>query len=218
MGGRHRTTYSGRNRFGSILFGSGLFENSSARFGSVRFEQINFPVRRGSACVFRMHRGSVRFGSVRFCVRFRPVPEFSRSVRFGFLFLPVINRFLDNINNSFNMYGCPLQSRDFLYHNRAPKSAYPSIYISLSIYAYIYIYIHMNLSVYIYIYICTHMIHTRAVAGSAFTPTRRWAGRCSGPPPPASAWLHIYIYIYTCMYVCMYMYVYTYIYIYIYIL
>ena len=33
------------------------------RFGSVRFGNVCFPVRRGSACVFRIRRGSVRFGS-----------------------------------------------------------------------------------------------------------------------------------------------------------
>ena len=37
----------GRNRFGSIRFGSGLFDNSSVRFGSVR--KIKYP-------------GSTRFG------------------------------------------------------------------------------------------------------------------------------------------------------------
>ena len=35
------------------------------RFGSVRFGQTSFPVRRGSAGVFGTRRGSVRFGSVR---------------------------------------------------------------------------------------------------------------------------------------------------------
>ena len=67
-----------RNRFGSIRFGSGLFEKSSVRFPSVR--TIKFP---GSACVCRSRRGSVRFGSVRFRSRFRPVPELNGSVRFG---------------------------------------------------------------------------------------------------------------------------------------
>ena len=91
-GGAH-APQAERNRFGSIRFGSGLFENSSVRFG-----QLFFPVRRASACVFvdasslvsvrfgavprsvpvgsRINRlGSVRFGSVRL-------------VRFGFLSLP----------------------------------------------------------------------------------------------------------------------------------
>ena len=52
----------------------------SVRFGSVR--QTYFPVRRGSACVFRTRRGSVRLGSVRFL---RPVPAGSRIQRFGSL-------------------------------------------------------------------------------------------------------------------------------------
>ena len=61
--------------------------------GSVRFGSMNsfFRVQRSSACAFRTRRGSVRFGSVRFRVRFRPVPELNglvRPVRFGFLFLP----------------------------------------------------------------------------------------------------------------------------------
>ena len=86
---------SGRNRFGSTRFGSGLFENSSVRlvsvpdfskihrFDSVRFGQFIFPDRRGSACVFRTRSGSVWFGSVQCRVRFRPVPELNGSVRFG---------------------------------------------------------------------------------------------------------------------------------------
>ena len=52
---------------------------------------------RGSACVFWTRCGSVRLDSVRFRVRFRPVPELMgsvrfgsvRPVRFGLLFLPV---------------------------------------------------------------------------------------------------------------------------------
>ena len=44
------------------------------RFGSLRFEKIIVPVRCGSACVFRTRSDSVRFGSVRFRVRF-PIPS-----------------------------------------------------------------------------------------------------------------------------------------------
>ena len=62
------------NRFGSIRFGSVIFEASSFRFGSVW--QLFFPVRCGSACAFCMRHGSVRFGSVP-----RSVPRsFPRSV------------------------------------------------------------------------------------------------------------------------------------------
>ena len=65
-----------------------LFESFRSRnirkethcFGSVW--QLFFPVRCGSACAFWTRRGSVRFGSVRFRVRFRPVPKLSSSVRF----------------------------------------------------------------------------------------------------------------------------------------
>ena len=68
----------------------------SVRFGSVRFGNSIVPVRRGSACVVRTRRGSVRFASIRFRVRFRPFPELNgsvwfgsgRPVRFGFIFLP----------------------------------------------------------------------------------------------------------------------------------
>ena len=62
------------------------------RFGSVQTFRIrfglDFSIRRDSACVFRTRRGSVRFGSVRFRARFRPVPELHGSARFGFLILP----------------------------------------------------------------------------------------------------------------------------------
>ena len=65
----------GRNQFGSMTFGSGLLDKSCHVIGSVRFGQLIFPVRCGSACVLWTRGGSVRFCSVRFRVRFRPVPE-----------------------------------------------------------------------------------------------------------------------------------------------
>ena len=52
--------------------------------GSVWFvSAIHFPVRCGSACVFRTCHGLVRFGSASGSGRFRPVPELNGSVRFG---------------------------------------------------------------------------------------------------------------------------------------
>ena len=66
---------SGRNRFGSVWFGSVPDISANIPFGSVRFGQITVPVRRASARAFRTRRGSVRFGLVCFPVRFRPVPE-----------------------------------------------------------------------------------------------------------------------------------------------
>ena len=68
---------------GSVRFISVPDFSKIVRFGSVRFGKLHFPVRRGSACVFRTRRGSVQFGSVRFRVRFRPVPKLKASVRFG---------------------------------------------------------------------------------------------------------------------------------------
>ena len=67
--------WAGRNRFGSIRFGSGLFEKSPVRFGSVRtnkffqFDSVRTAFSDGSWL------GAVRFGSVS-----RPVP--AGSVRF----------------------------------------------------------------------------------------------------------------------------------------
>ena len=69
---------SGRSRFGSVSFGSEVI-----RFGLVQPEQISFPVRRGSACVFRTCRDSVQFGSFRFRIRILPVPELNGLVWFG---------------------------------------------------------------------------------------------------------------------------------------
>ena len=74
----------GQRYVGLLREGAGLVRYVSVpdfskihRFGSVR--KTLFPVRRGSASIFRARRGSVRFVSVRFhvrfCVRFRPVPE-----------------------------------------------------------------------------------------------------------------------------------------------
>ena len=68
---------------GSVRFVSVPDFSTIHRFGSVRFGQIFFPVRRGSDCVFRTRRGSVRFGSVRLRVRNQSVLELSGSVRFG---------------------------------------------------------------------------------------------------------------------------------------
>ena len=71
------------------------------RFGSVRFGKVVSTVRRGSACALRTRRGSVLSGSVRFRVRFRPIPKLNgsvrfgsiRPVRFGFLSLPDRHRY-----------------------------------------------------------------------------------------------------------------------------
>ena len=76
---------------GSVRFVSVPDFSKIHRFGSVCFGYLCFPVRRGSACVFRTRLGSVRFGSVP-----RPGPAGSRinrfgsvrPVRFGILFLP----------------------------------------------------------------------------------------------------------------------------------
>ena len=68
---------------GSVRFVSLPDFSKINRFGSFRFGNVFCPVRRGLACVFRTRHGSVRFGSVRFRVRFRPVPESNGSVRFG---------------------------------------------------------------------------------------------------------------------------------------
>ena len=70
---------TGRNQFGSILFGSGIFEDH--RFGSVRFGQLILPVRRGSACIFRL--GPVRLGSVPLPVHAGSEIKQFGSVRFG---------------------------------------------------------------------------------------------------------------------------------------
>ena len=62
---------------GSVRFVSVPDFSEINRFGSVRFGKQCFPVRCGSACVFRTRRGSVRFDSF-----LRPVPAGSRIIRF----------------------------------------------------------------------------------------------------------------------------------------
>ena len=66
-----------------VRFDSVRLRTSRQFIGSVRFGQICFPVRRGSACAFRTCRDSVRFGSVRFRVRFWPVPKLTDSAPLG---------------------------------------------------------------------------------------------------------------------------------------
>ena len=64
---------SGRNRFGSIRLGSGLFEHSSLRFGSVRksFFPDSTPFGPASGSASRINRsGLVRFGRLNGSVRF----------------------------------------------------------------------------------------------------------------------------------------------------
>ena len=77
--------YTHVHRKKTLRFDSFRFRTFSKihRFGSFRFGNVFFPVRRGSACAFLTRRGSVRFGSVRLRVRFRPVPELHGSIRFG---------------------------------------------------------------------------------------------------------------------------------------
>ena len=65
----------------TVRFDSFRFQTFRKSIGSVRFGILFLPVRRGSACVFRTRRGSIRFGSVRFRVWFRPVPKLNGSVR-----------------------------------------------------------------------------------------------------------------------------------------
>ena len=71
------TLLAGRNRFDSIRFGSGLFENSSVWFGSVRKNICPGSTRFSLRFLDALWLGPVRFSSV-------------RPVRFGFLFLPVL--------------------------------------------------------------------------------------------------------------------------------
>ena len=63
---------------GSVRFVSVPDFSTIHRFGSVRFVNICFPVRRYSACVFRTRPGSVRFGSASGSGRFQ-----NSTVRFG---------------------------------------------------------------------------------------------------------------------------------------
>ena len=74
---------TGRNRFGTISCGSGLFESSSVRFGSVRKIVVPGSTRFGLRFLDALWLGPVRFGSVP-----RPFPAGSEiqrvgSVRFG---------------------------------------------------------------------------------------------------------------------------------------
>ena len=81
---------NGKDRKESLRFDSFRFR-TFRKIYSLRFGNLFPPIRRGSACVFRTRRGSIRFSSTRFRVGFRPVPELSgsvRPVRFGFLFPP----------------------------------------------------------------------------------------------------------------------------------
>ena len=73
-----QTQATGRNRFGSIRFGSGLFENSSVRFGSVQKTIFPGSTRVGLRFSDASWLGPVRFGSVP-----HPVPAGSRIKRFG---------------------------------------------------------------------------------------------------------------------------------------
>ena len=69
---------------GSLRFVSVLdFFSKINRFWAGSVRKNVFPGSTRFGLLFRTHRGSVRFGSVRFRVRFRPVPEFNGSVRIG---------------------------------------------------------------------------------------------------------------------------------------
>ena len=83
--GSQRSTANPRtkHRKEPVRFDSFWFRTFRKFIGSVQFGQLFAPVRRGSVCLFRTRRGSVRFGLVRFRVRFRPVPKLKASVRFG---------------------------------------------------------------------------------------------------------------------------------------
>ena len=73
---------AGRNRFGSVRFGSG-FLSKVHRFGSVRFGSEDSFSRFDAVRPALFGRVVARSGSVRFRVRFRPFPELNGLVRFG---------------------------------------------------------------------------------------------------------------------------------------
>ena len=75
--------YPGRNRFGSIRFGSVTFEKSSVRFGSVRKHVFPGSMRFGLPFSDASWLGPVRFGLFP-----HPVPELNGSVRFGSVLIP----------------------------------------------------------------------------------------------------------------------------------
>ena len=107
------------------------------RFASVRFGQRFVPVRRGSACAFRTQGGSVRSGSVRFHVRFRPVPKLKDSVRFGrfgLVYFPSYYVFL--LHHTTLHYTNPMNvGRE----NYPDNIAFLTIHVRVCVYIYIYI-------------------------------------------------------------------------------
>ena len=107
---------------GSVRFDSVPELSNIHRFSSVRFGKSIFPVRRGSACVFRTRSGPVRFGSVP-----RPVPAGSRitrfgsvrPVRFGVLLPPAIHilTYAIHTNTLIDLYICTLRHYVTLYYD-----------------------------------------------------------------------------------------------------
>ena len=74
-----------REGAGSVRFGLVLQLSKVLRVGLVQFGTDNYVSRFDAVrpAVFRTRSGSVRFGSVRFRGRFRPVPKSNGSFRFG---------------------------------------------------------------------------------------------------------------------------------------
>ena len=83
--------------------GAGGLHRQAGGAGEHALEPGHCRGHQGLAYVFRTRSGSVRFGSVRFRVRFRPVPELNGSVRFGRFgsvscsFMPYIRDFKDTV-------------------------------------------------------------------------------------------------------------------------
>ena len=138
------------------VFNMFVFQEGAGRFDLFRFRtvrnmigsvrNVNFPGRRGSACAFRTRRGSVRFGSVCFHVRFRPVPKFNGSVRFGrfgFLFLNASRATSYCIcHHGASYYICQIGVQRDTYIYIYTCYMYACIYIYMYTYIYIYIYMH----------------------------------------------------------------------------
>ena len=134
------------------------------RFGSVRFGKLVFPVRRGSACVFRTRRGLVWFGSVRFRVRvrrFRNYSDWFASVRlclFGSVSYSFLQRETEPVPLIAPLVISPSEPAKVILVSELPicNMAVPSICCLIHKAIHIYIYIYLSLSIYIYIYIYIH--------------------------------------------------------------
>ena len=152
------------NRKETVRFDSFRFQTFRQLIDSVRFGSELYFSRFDAVRLAFFGHVMARSSSVRFRVRFRPVPEFNglvrfgsvRPVRFGFSFLPVYIYIYVYVYTCVYIY-IYIYTCVYIYIYDVYACVYVCIYIYRCVYMCVYIYIYTYVYVCIYICICIYL-------------------------------------------------------------